>query len=132
MPSYEPRRSGKLGAQSGSDKHEKIYLTSQGLLQDESDPVLACIRPEVVQLNPNEQGGVPSNPPAHTSTHLWIDSLCIIQDSVEDWQIESAQMGRYYREASLTLFATAASGDDVGFYCLRDGVLSIAVPGSSA
>ena len=25
--------------------------------------------------------------------YLWIDALCIIQDDVEDWSIESAKMG---------------------------------------
>jgi hypothetical protein len=28
--------------------------------------------------------------------YLWIDSLCIIQDSPEDWEIESAQMNEIY------------------------------------
>lgn len=70
MHSYEPRRPGKLGAQSGSNKHEKTDLTSQGLLQVYLTLYLHVSEPEAVQLNANEQGGVPSNPPAHTSTHL--------------------------------------------------------------
>jgi len=28
--------------------------------------------------------------------YLWIDSLCIIQDSVEDWELECSKMGRVY------------------------------------
>jgi Heterokaryon incompatibility protein (HET) len=28
--------------------------------------------------------------------YLWIDSLCIVQDSIIDWQEESAKMGLYY------------------------------------
>jgi len=31
--------------------------------------------------------------------YLWIDSLCIIQDSDEDWQTEAAKMKSYYRSA---------------------------------
>lgn len=37
--------------------------------------------------------------------YLWIDSLCIIQDSIEDWAREAARMGDIYRHAFLTLFA---------------------------
>lgn len=29
--------------------------------------------------------------------YLWIDSLCIIQDSVEDWRKESSVMGKIYK-----------------------------------
>ncbi|KAJ2985535.1 hypothetical protein NUW58_g5475 [Xylaria curta] len=29
--------------------------------------------------------------------YIWIDSLCIIQDSVEDWEREAATMGNVYR-----------------------------------
>ena len=34
---------------------------------------------------------------------LWIDALCILQDSQQDWAAESSQMGRTYEEAFLTL-----------------------------
>jgi Heterokaryon incompatibility protein (HET) len=37
--------------------------------------------------------------------YLWIDSLCIIQDSVEDWEAESAKMGEVYQNAQLTIAA---------------------------
>lgn len=52
---------------------------------------------------------------------LWIDSLCIIQDSSEDWARESAQMGRIYRDATITIFAEHADGDDGGCFSLRSG-----------
>lgn len=35
--------------------------------------------------------------------YLWIDALCILQDSQCDWAAESSQMGRIYEEAFLTL-----------------------------
>jgi hypothetical protein len=31
--------------------------------------------------------------------YLWINSLCIIQDSQEDWSQEAAKMGDVYRYA---------------------------------
>jgi hypothetical protein len=34
---------------------------------------------------------------------LWIDALCIIQDSQQDWAAESSKMGRIYEDAFLTL-----------------------------
>lgn len=46
--------------------------------------------------------------------YLWIDSLCIIQDSREDWEIESGNMGNIYTSAVLTLAAAAAKNSDGG------------------
>jgi len=51
--------------------------------------------------------------------YLWIDSLCIIQDSCEDWETESANMGNIYTNASLTLAAAAAKDSDVGMLGLN-------------
>ncbi|OCK96983.1 HET-domain-containing protein [Cenococcum geophilum 1.58] len=48
--------------------------------------------------------------------HLWIDSLCIVQDSEEDWNRESAKMGRIYHDASITIFAEGADSDDGGCF----------------
>jgi hypothetical protein len=41
---------------------------------------------------------------------IWIDSLCIIQDNVSDWQRESASMSAVYKNALLTI-AAARSAD---------------------
>ncbi|KAL8365193.1 hypothetical protein RB595_004142 [Gaeumannomyces hyphopodioides] len=38
--------------------------------------------------------------------YIWIDSLCIIQDSTTDWERESQKMGDYYQRAWLTIAAT--------------------------
>jgi hypothetical protein len=35
--------------------------------------------------------------------YLWIDSLCILQDSAEDWEIECANMANIYRRAEVTI-----------------------------
>jgi Heterokaryon incompatibility protein (HET) len=51
--------------------------------------------------------------------YLWIDSLCIVQDSHSDWQREAAMMGDYYGGAHLTISATSADGDHVGFLNAR-------------
>lgn len=45
--------------------------------------------------------------------YIWIDSLCIIQDSLEDWERNAAVMWKVYRYSHLTL-AASASGDSSG------------------
>ncbi|OAP59106.1 hypothetical protein AYL99_06404 [Fonsecaea erecta] len=52
--------------------------------------------------------------------YLWIDSLCIIQDSTEDWRHESTIMGEIYQNAFCTLAATAAADGTRGFFSDRD------------
>ncbi|KAK3361032.1 heterokaryon incompatibility protein-domain-containing protein [Lasiosphaeria ovina] len=52
--------------------------------------------------------------------YLWIDSLCIIQDSAEDWSIEAAKMGQYYSNSLLTISAVSAPGGDHGIFCSRN------------
>ncbi|KAK5123292.1 hypothetical protein LTR85_002722 [Meristemomyces frigidus] len=47
--------------------------------------------------------------------YLWIDSLCIIQDSESDWALESANMHRIYAHSYLTIAATRASSSTDGF-----------------
>jgi hypothetical protein len=46
--------------------------------------------------------------------YIWIDSLCIIQDDAEDWEVQSSLMSEIYQDAVLTLAATSSSGDNVG------------------
>ncbi|KAE9371084.1 HET-domain-containing protein [Stipitochalara longipes BDJ] len=52
--------------------------------------------------------------------YLWIDSLCIIQDSAEDWQSESVTMDSIYQNAEVTVAALAASDGSGG--CFRPTV----------
>ena len=47
--------------------------------------------------------------------YLWIDSLCIIQDSLEDWAYESSQMQHYYKNAILTIATDHLTGDHESF-----------------
>jgi len=53
--------------------------------------------------------------------YLWVDSLCIIQDSLQDWRSESARMGDVYKFAYCNLSATRASGGSYdGLYVDRE------------
>lgn len=48
--------------------------------------------------------------------YLWIDSLCIIQDSAEDWQMEASRMALIYRNSWLTVSATLSSSPITGCF----------------
>ncbi|KAK0669853.1 heterokaryon incompatibility protein-domain-containing protein [Cercophora samala] len=54
--------------------------------------------------------------------YLWIDSLCILQDSPADWAAESPTMGQVFAHAHCVLAATASSDSTGG--CFRDRSLS--------
>lgn len=49
---------------------------------------------------------------------LWIDSLCIVQDSAEDWKREAGMMAGVYMGAEVTVAATGcrAEGDGGGMF----------------
>ncbi len=55
---------------------------------------------------------------ARSLDYLWIDSLCIIQDSLEDWAEQSAQMGEIYRNCDICIGAADAS--DATGCCFRN------------
>lgn len=48
--------------------------------------------------------------------YIWIDSLCIIKDSHEDWTAESTQMYEIYANASLNIAASAAKHPQQGMF----------------
>jgi hypothetical protein len=48
--------------------------------------------------------------------YIWIDSLCIVQDSLEDWEAESKKMAMIYQDATATISADAADGDRQGIF----------------
>jgi hypothetical protein len=52
--------------------------------------------------------------------HVWIDSLCIIQDQLEDWQIESSKMGDVYRNSLLNIAAAGFGDGGSGLFVDRD------------
>lgn len=51
--------------------------------------------------------------------YLWIDSLCIIQDSPEDWIKESGTMQNVYANCVLTIVASWGKDSDTGLFIER-------------
>lgn len=59
--------------------------------------------------------------------YLWIDSLCIIQDSEADWLHESSLMCNVYKYSYCTIAATAAADDASGCFSDRDSQLDLPI-----
>ena len=51
--------------------------------------------------------------------YLWVDSLCILQDSVEDWRREAGLMADVYRNTLCNIAATASSDSEGGCFVDR-------------
>ncbi|RSM02827.1 hypothetical protein CEP52_007735 [Fusarium oligoseptatum] len=51
--------------------------------------------------------------------YLWIDSLCIVQDDLADWEREAGRMGQVFSNAYCTIAATSAAASDEGFLTRR-------------
>ena len=49
--------------------------------------------------------------------YIWIDSLCILQDDVEDWRKQGSQMDLIYANSVLTLAASLGADSNAG--CFR-------------
>lgn len=47
---------------------------------------------------------------------IWIDALCILQDSEADWLKEAAMMGEVYPKSIITLAATASEDSEEGLF----------------
>lgn len=54
--------------------------------------------------------------------YLWVDALCIIQDSQQDWQKEATRMCDVYQNCFVSLAAKGASSSADGMFSLRDPV----------
>ncbi|KXJ88167.1 heterokaryon incompatibility protein-domain-containing protein [Microdochium bolleyi] len=52
--------------------------------------------------------------------HLWIDRLCIFQDSAQDWERESSRMHDVYQNAHFSIAALSARDADGGLFFERD------------
>jgi hypothetical protein len=52
--------------------------------------------------------------------YLWIDSLCIFQDSKDDWYRESLLMGNVYQYCDVSIAALGARDNDGGCFTLRN------------
>lgn len=49
-------------------------------------------------------------------SYLWVDSLCIIQDSISDWETEAAKMSGIYLGSLLTLSLSASISAESGCF----------------
>jgi hypothetical protein len=52
--------------------------------------------------------------------YLWIDSLCIVQDSLADWETESSMMNLVYKNSLCTIAASEATKPHHGLFKNRD------------
>jgi hypothetical protein len=55
--------------------------------------------------------------------YIWIDALCIVQDSEKDWEAECVRMGEYYSNAIVTISALDTVAVTGGFLAEREGSL---------
>ncbi|KIW34254.1 uncharacterized protein PV07_01045 [Cladophialophora immunda] len=51
---------------------------------------------------------------------LWIDSLCILQDSNDDWSLNAAEVGSIYENALITIAASKSKEGCQGCYTTTD------------
>lgn len=55
-------------------------------------------------------------------SYIWIDSLCILQDSESDWQSESSLMDQIFENAHLCIAATHARSSTEGLFSARSSI----------
>jgi hypothetical protein len=63
--------------------------------------------------------------------HLWVDSLCIIQDNPEDWRTESENMGQIFQNATCTIAAAASENSNGGLFVPRYTDITVLPDGSA-
>lgn len=56
--------------------------------------------------------------------YLWVDCLCIVQDSESDWEAESPKMGSIYHRAKVTISVDRGENMDSGCFNTSDHVRS--------
>ncbi|KAK8012826.1 HET-domain-containing protein [Apiospora marii] len=63
--------------------------------------------------------------------YIWIDALCIIQDSAPDWNIEASRMMQVYTNCYINISADASTDGSGGLFRQRDPAMfqSFLVPG---
>lgn len=55
--------------------------------------------------------------------YIWIDSLCILQDSEDDWKREAIAMKDVYSNCLLTIAALGPASSDMGLFGKRDPLM---------
>ncbi|KAJ4022736.1 hypothetical protein NW752_000055 [Fusarium irregulare] len=63
-------------------------------------------------------------------SYIWIDSLCIIQDSKEDWEEQAAEMGSVYGNCELNLCMAGSANPSEASFGSRDTdlILPVCIP----
>ncbi|KAH9903601.1 heterokaryon incompatibility protein-domain-containing protein [Xylariomycetidae sp. FL2044] len=113
---------------SGADPHlhtsepgERSHYVALSHCWGGSIPIMSTTvnLPEFVQRLPSEIPKTFADAMAVTRAmgqkYLWLDSLCILQDSVADWAEESSRMDQVYSQALFTIMADAAGDSFAGF-----------------
>jgi len=54
--------------------------------------------------------------------YLWIDTLCIVQDSPTDWEDQAARMGQIYEGAAITIAASLSTDPHHSLYQKRNPI----------
>ncbi|RFU80686.1 het-domain-containing [Trichoderma arundinaceum] len=57
--------------------------------------------------------------------YLWIDSLCIVQNSPKDWAYEAGKMATVFQNATITLAAASSSNSQGGLFRERKTTMGI-------
>ena len=83
-----------LTSDSISDMRDNIQLDT--LSQTIKETVLLCLKLEI--------------------QYLWVDALCILQDSATDWHSEAANMSTVYGNAFVTIKAAASDNSNGGLF----------------
>jgi len=52
--------------------------------------------------------------------YMWIDSVCIIQDDMDDWERQASLMGSTYAYSKVNIAATCGSNSHNGCFATRD------------
>jgi hypothetical protein len=60
--------------------------------------------------------------------YLWIDAICILQDSAEDWHAEAPRMKDVYSNADLVIAATSSDDVNAGIFSRRPVAKSVQLP----
>lgn len=55
--------------------------------------------------------------------YIWVDSLCIVQDSKEDWAQESANMCDVYQGSHICVASLESTSSDQGMFAIRDPLM---------
>jgi hypothetical protein len=51
--------------------------------------------------------------------YLWVDGLCILQDSKEDWEVQASKMAQIFSNSQLTIAASRGADGTVGLFSCR-------------